>query len=144
MHYATLICLCLAAFMLQLSDARPNGAPERACQSLTPGHKRQPQNSPIPFDITPLNSTISLGEIVSIEIKAKSKPFCGFIIQARNVLLPHDIVGNFAPSTDKLFRLMNCNGGTENSATHTSPVLKSGVSLKWQAPAGFTGSVVLK
>lgn len=60
-----------------------------------------------------------------------------------NFFLNISQVGRFAPPADNQAKLINC-GGFDNTATHTSPSPKSGISLQWQAPTDFLGEVVFK
>lgn len=146
MHYATLIGLCLFAFMLKLSVSLPDGAPASACQSLMPGHNVAQQFSSAPFSVNPMNLVIEQGKVLQLNISSQfaDKPIGGFIIQARNVNATDKIIGRFLPSADGLYRLMNCTGGLGNSATHVSPAPKDSITLLWKAPRHFVGSVFFK
>lgn len=146
MHHATLIGLCLSAFMLELSVSRPDGAPDSACQSLMPGHNTTQQFTTAPFSVNTMNLVIEQGEVLQLKINSRfaDQPIGGFIIQARNVNATDKIVGRFLPSADGIYKLMNCTGGLENSATHVSPAPKDSIELLWEAPGHFIGSVFFK
>lgn len=147
MHHITLICLILLAFIYEQSIALPNGAPESVCHSLLPFHGGgiPPATSRPPFRLDPFNIAVNQGQVLRIEIRSQvpELSFGGFMIQARSTNPPYQVVGRFAPSADRLVKLINC-GGFENTATHTSPSPKSSISLQWQAPADFIGDVIFK
>lgn len=147
MHHITLICLFLLAFIYEPSIALPNGAPESVCHSLLPFHGGgiPPATSRPPFRVDPFNIAVNQGQVLRIEIRPQvpELSFGGFMIHARTTNPPYQVVGRFAPSADRLVKLINC-GGFENTATHSAPSPKSSITLQWQAPSDFIGDVVFK
>lgn len=144
MYYITLICVFLSAFIIQSLIARPNGASNAACLSLTPGHPFPPQKSQSPYTLNPSNLTVSRGQVIRVDIRTRGLPFGGFIIQARNFAARDQIVGNILAPIDQRVRQMHCAGGVQNSATHTSSNAKNSVPIFWRAPRNFTGKVFFK
>lgn len=145
-RFVVFICvLTLSEF--KLTSTLPQGAPESVCHSLLPFHGGgiPPQYSRAPYRIEPLNVAVNQGQVLRIEIRPQipELTFGGFMIHARSASPPYQVIGRFAPSNDGQVKLINC-GGFDNTATHTSPTPKSGISLQWQAPSDFLGEVVFK
>lgn len=65
-------------------------------------------------------------------------------MQARDINSPNQIVGHFLPPIGSLTKLKNCAGNVNNSAMHSATEIKTFVSLKWQVPSDFSGTVVFK
>lgn len=147
MRRLSLLFFFLSAHIWKPTATLPQGAPESVCHSLLPFHGGgiPPQYSRPPYRIEPLNVAVNQGQVLKIEIRpqAPELTFGGFMIHARNINPPYQVVGRFAPSNDGVFKLINC-GGFDNTATHTSPTPKSGIALQWQAPSDFLGDVIFK
>lgn len=141
MQYVTFICLFLSAVAFQSSFARPNGAPETACQTLRPGHPDPPQSTPAPYVLVPSALTVNRGQQIQVTIRTQATTIGGFIIQAREVRTPTRIIGQFVSTADDRVRLMQCAGVLGSSATHTSPAPKNNLPITWRAPTDFTGRV---
>ncbi|GAB0093620.1 Putative ferric-chelate reductase 1 homolog [Sergentomyia squamirostris] len=139
-----LLCTILSA-ILRLSHPLPNGAPQSVCHTLMPFHGGgiAPQNSISPFNIVPSVSVIGQGQTLRLEIEGVTPEltFGGFMLQARSVSPPYNIVGRFNPTVDGLVKLIDCNGA-DNSATHVSPQPKRRLTFEWEAPADYLGPVV--
>lgn len=100
------LSVLLLLFYIQVIDGRSNGAPEQACQSLTPkhgSHVSQPKNTN-PYHI---NVTLYLfsndEEFVHVEIYSLNprEVFRGFVVQARMASNPEMIAdGTFVPMND--------------------------------------------
>lgn len=125
----------------------PNGAPESVCDTLLPFHGGgiPPATTRSPFRVVTRADAVNQGQILHVQIESliPELVFGGFMIQARSINPPYDVVGRFAPSVDGLVKLINCRS-YDNSATHTSPQPKNGLDLQWQAPSDFLGEVVFK
>lgn len=127
------------------SQTLPNGAPVTICDTLLPFHGGgiPPLTSTSPFRITPYASSVGQGQILRLEIESNPPglKFGGFMIHARNLNTPYEVVGRFLPSSDGLVKLISC-ADQEDTATHVSPAPKSNLILEWQAPTNFIGEVV--
>lgn len=147
----TMVPLLLIAVVLlnafMPSVTLPQGAPTSVCDTRLPFHGGgiPPTETASPFIIATTVSAVGQGQILNIEIQSNPPEltFGGFLIHARSTSPPFQVVGRFAPSSDGLVNLINCNGD-ENTATHTSPSPKSGLGLTWQAPSDFLGEVIFK
>lgn len=96
MYRTSITCLLLIAYAIHPSITLPNGAPESVCHSLTPFHGggiRQ-QNSRPPYRIVPHNVAVHQGQMLRVEIEPQvpELTFGGFLIQARNVNPPYQVV----------------------------------------------------
>lgn len=135
--------MCLI-FGTTLTNAFPNGAPEKACESLRPGHVQgdgasiEPQPDPtFPFNLEVTfkkDNILKAGD--SIKIKLTSG-FQGFLIQARQ---GKSIIGTFEVSGDETVQTRNCGNGLNNAITHTAPTVKESVTATWVAPADFNST----
>ncbi|XP_065331692.1 defense protein l(2)34Fc-like [Cloeon dipterum] len=111
----------------------PTGAPEVACQDMTPQHGVEPQPEPSPYwaEITKkeeriFDFTIYGDETNNIE---------GFMIQARDRSTSQPL-GTF-DAVENEVKLINCLGGTGNCATHPSALVSiTSVKVTWNAPEG--------
>lgn len=121
----------------------PNGAPLAACDSETPNHgSNEPQNSSPPIRIVLSQTKIQPGQTINVrlEVLNSSYLFKGFMIQARNVVAPNNLLGTMK-TNGKKSQIINCSGPT--TATHVNSSPKSSVSVNWIAPQ-FTGGVRMK
>ncbi|CAB3385477.1 Hypothetical predicted protein [Cloeon dipterum] len=111
----------------------PTGAPEVACQNMTPQHgdppaEPQPEPSPYWAEITAkeeriFDFTIYGDETNNIE---------GFMIQARD-RSTSQLLGTFDAIENEV-KLINCLGGTGNCATHPSALVNiTSVTVTWNA-----------
>ncbi len=135
--------------LLAVSSAFPNGAPNEACDTMTPRHARnrpQGRGSTPPFRLwTDRAESISAGESIKVRL-ASTRPFRGFIIQARNAGRQGLRVGFFEAGDDEDVQVMRCddNSPFANSATHTNNNDKTAVSMTWTAPEDFEGQVFFR
>ncbi|XP_055318321.1 putative ferric-chelate reductase 1 homolog isoform X3 [Sitodiplosis mosellana] len=145
MYRTQIVVILLVAYSFQPIITLPQGAPDSVCHSLLPFHGGGilPSSSRPPYRIVPHNVAVNQGQILRVEIEPQipELTFGGFMIHARNINPPYQVVGRFAPPADNQAKLINC-GGFDNTATHTSPSPKSGISLQWQAPSDFLGDIV--
>lgn len=81
---------------------------------------------------------------LEIESNPPNLSFGGFMIHARSTLPPYNVVGRFQPIDPGQVKLINCDGGAENTATHTSPSPKNNLGFEWVAPVDFEGQVIFK
>jgi Reeler domain len=119
---------------LRLAFSLSAGAPDLACNNLTPQHGTTvPQTSPFPASVeVPIG--IESGSTVQVRIFGINPDFVfrGFMIQAK----PLDNVGTlgiFRP-VDANAQQLNCFSQVGSTATHTSSTVKSEVVLEWEAP----------
>ena len=80
-----LLVLVLAARQVYMFSM---GAPDSACQAITPGHSHQPQTTDIPALLKLSANYVAPGNKIRLELTTKdNSTFKGFIIQARNLKL---------------------------------------------------------
>merc|ERR1719266_2734763 len=121
------------------------GAPDSACQAITPGHSHPPQ----PPESSPANLTLSSSLVVpggkiTVQLSTSdNSTFKGFIIQARNRKLKDQQVGSFIVSGDDV-SYMTCGRGIHNSITHRKATSKTSVQAQWMAPSDFEGDVIFR
>jgi len=117
------------------------GAPDAACQAMTPGHSHTPQTGSPPALMKVLTSRLKPGETVDIELEGlDSTRFMGFIMQARDANNTELQIGSFVAGDEAKY--MTCGRGIHNSLTHRSSNAKEKVSARWRAPSDYEGEVV--
>jgi len=120
------------------------GAPDAACSAMTPGHQHQPQEGPVPANLTLSSDFVRPGDMLGVELKTReSQQFKGFIIQARSAKDKGNQVGSFVVSGDQA-SYMTCGRGIHNSITHRKSNLKESIQAQWRAPYDFDGEVVFR
>jgi len=120
------------------------GAPDSACQAITPGHSHSPQSGESPADLVISKNWVVPGQLLELELKTKdNSTFKGFIIQARNLKLKDQQVGSFVLSGEEA-SYMTCGRGIHNSITHRKSNSKSSILAKWMAPSDFEGDVIFR
>lgn len=88
--------------------ARPDGAPEDACETMEPAHNTVPQTGPFPYSLMMDTNRINSDGCVYFTIKAKPpNTFTGFMVQARGEREDRP-VGVFTEGED--VKLMECFG----------------------------------
>lgn len=96
MYRAQLICILLVAYSFQTIITLPQGAPESVCHSLLPFHGGgiPPSSSRPPYRIVPHNVAVNQGQILRVEIEPQipELSFGGFMIHARNINPPYQVV----------------------------------------------------
>lgn len=100
MNRVQLVCVLLSVYSFQPIITLPNGAPEKICHSLLPYHEGgalQPASSRSPFQIVPQNLAVNQGQMLRIEIEPQipEMTFGGFMIHARNINPPFQVVSYF-------------------------------------------------
>jgi hypothetical protein len=143
-----LLPVFLVINILLHTTALPQGAPESICDTLLPFHGGgiPPSRLPSPFRISPQANAVAQGQILRIQIDASPPEltFGGFMLHARSTTPPYRVLGRFAPSADGTVKLIRCDGGTDNTVTHTSPSPKRSFGFDWQAPTDFVGEIIFK
>jgi len=140
------ICLCS---LLLLKPGKVSsysmGAPDSACQALTPGHTNtSPQNGESPSELRLSQQTVVPGQIIQLELSTNdNSTFKGFIIQARDSKLKDQQVGSFILSGD-VASYITCGRGIHNSITHRTSSSKSSIQAQWLAPTDFDGEVIFR
>lgn len=130
-------------FFASRSSAYPSGAPIQACETLTPNHGVEAQQSESPYRITTSATSVDGGETVLVEIEAEQgRPFKGFFLVAR-VNGANQNIGEFLLNEEETTPLnfRNCGDGIRNAATHANPELKPKISVNWKAPLNFAGNI---
>ncbi|XP_026481553.1 putative ferric-chelate reductase 1 homolog [Ctenocephalides felis] len=140
-----LACLLLF-FIIQRALPLPQGAPESVCDSMMPFHGGgiSAQNSQAPFQIFLDSTRTENGQPLRLVLgSSQGVPFKGFMIHARRVMPPYDVVGTFTPAGDDTYKLIDC-ATPGSTATHTSTVKKQDLQLEWTAPDNFLGRVIFR
>lgn len=121
------------------------GAPDSACQALTPGHTNtSPQNGESPSELRLSQQNVVPGQIIQLELSTNdNSTFKGFIIQARDSKLKDQQVGSFILSGD-VASYITCGRGIHNSITHRTSSSKSSIQAQWLAPTDFDGEVIFR
>ncbi|XP_019727387.1 putative ferric-chelate reductase 1 isoform X2 [Hippocampus comes] len=109
-----------------------------SCENLHPHHSGlHGQGGKAPFTIITDRRNYSFKEEVAVQLRATgSKPFVGFLLQARGSgdLSP---VGSFTLKTGDA-QLLNCSQKTNSAVSHTSESLKTSVQVIWRSEdSGF-------
>lgn len=149
-----LLKLVIFSLCLKVVLTFPDGAPEAACETLTPVHGlNQPNPMDNPIEIIPEFSHIHAGDLMSVDLRVRNDTifgplqFRGFIIQARiddpNMGVAGRVVGSWELSEGA--RHVPCTAFPPNSvATHTSNSDKTFVRLLWRAPTNVFQDVVVR
>lgn len=96
MYRRQFVFMLLLAYGFQPIITLPNGAPESVCHSLLPFHGGgiPPSSSRPPYRIVPHNVAVNQGQVLRVEIEPQFPElnFGGFMIQARNIRPPYQVV----------------------------------------------------
>ncbi|KAG7526021.1 hypothetical protein JOB18_035760 [Solea senegalensis] len=113
-----------------------------SCEDMKPHHSGlRPQSSPAPFTVTADRSTFSSGQEVTVQLQALgSKPFTGFLLQAREVGR-QTTVGSFTLSTAAA-QLLTCNLRPNSAVSHRSESLKTSIQVTWRSDALTDGELI--
>ncbi|CAL1291976.1 unnamed protein product [Larinioides sclopetarius] len=133
--------LALTCAIVALSTSYPTGAPKETCGTFSANHTgHQPQSSRPNYELTVSQSNAAPGSALTVTLQGKGgETFKGFFIQGQNAA--GQPVGKFTPQSDAQTR--DCSAA-DDSVTHVSANEKTKVTLKWQAPASYTGKVVFR
>lgn len=138
------LLLCVLSTLWKTTDSLPDGAPVSVCRSMLPAHGGIPrQESPSPFRFEPTSLIVGQGQTIRVEIVATPRElvFGGFMLHARNINPPYQVIGRFSQNPDGATKFIGCDG-QEDTATHLSPTPKRDLGLEWVAPNDFEGEVV--
>lgn len=134
---AQLLSLLMAA-LLYAADARPEGVPADACETMNPGHAAAPQTTPCPYKLYLNKYDISKNEKVMFTIEApQGRKIGGFMVQARNN--DGKPIGEFVVTANDI-KTIDCSGGKRNTASHTSSEPKDKVQMSWKPPESYAGT----
>ncbi|RXG71673.1 putative defense protein [Armadillidium vulgare] len=117
------------------------GAPDVACESMTPGHGQTVRTDVPPYRLKPNVTSVFNGEKLLLTLDSQDKPLKGFFIQARQNEDDGKPIGQFLLIKDDEHHLVNCKSGINNAVTHKSPDEKTSVMIQWQAPDNFEGDI---
>lgn len=97
MYRQQIVFILLAAHSFQPIIPLPQGAPESVCHSLLPHHGGggiSPSTSRPPYRIVPHNVAVNQGQILRVEVEPQipELTFGGFMIHARNINPPYQVV----------------------------------------------------
>lgn len=96
MYRTYTLCILLAVYTFQPIRTLPQGAPDSVCHSLLPFHGGgiPPSSSRPPYRIVPHNVAVNQGQILRVEIEPQipELSFGGFMIHARNINPPYQVV----------------------------------------------------
>lgn len=95
MYRTQFLLVLFVAYGFEMIITLPQGAPESACHTLLPFHRGiRPSSSRPPYRIVPHNVAVNQGQVLRIEIEPQfpELSFGGFMIQARNVRPPYQVV----------------------------------------------------
>ncbi|XP_038218053.1 putative ferric-chelate reductase 1 homolog isoform X2 [Zerene cesonia] len=139
-----LTVLCL----VRISFQHGSGAPPGACIDQMPRHSGiLPQSSVPPYSIITSASQVKQGDSLNVTIGSPfgaPVPIGGFIVQARAIQNPEQIVGKFLTVPDPATtQIINCRGDND-TVTHSTPEDKPPLTFVWQAPKDFLGGVEFK
>lgn len=99
MYRFEFVCLLLAIYNFKTIITLPQGAPESVCHTLLPFHGGgiAPAASRSPFRIVPHNVFINQGKVLIVEIEPQipELTFGGFMIHARSINPPYQVVNVF-------------------------------------------------
>lgn len=129
--------------LFKSSHQHSRGAPESRCETLAPSHGGiGSQESPSIFDIIPSVDMIRPGDKMSVEIRsnAADRSFRGFLLQARTLTEPFQIVGQFQEQQPTSVEFRDCSG-LRTAITHNTNEQFTSRTFEWMAPTEFEGSV---
>ncbi|KAG8235522.1 hypothetical protein J437_LFUL013484 [Ladona fulva] len=153
------VVLCVASCLVSLAfsaaipeHARPldpNHVPSSVCESMVPIHNdSKPSTDPAPYTITPSKTNVSPGEVIQVVITGKSgEVYKGFYMQVRKVEGGSEALGKFTLSNlyvNPAIRVSTCPPGTENAISYVSRTAVETLTLEWEAPESFSGTVYFR
>ncbi|XP_062297929.1 putative ferric-chelate reductase 1 [Scomber scombrus] len=132
-HVVLLLLLLLLLCVAPTVHCYSSGLVTASCADLRPRHnKLSPQTGPAPYTITTDRSSYRLGEEVTVKIQApSSKPFFGFLLQARQVGLESP-VGYFTLTT-MAAQILTCSQRPSSAVSHNSVSAKTSIQVTWRS-----------
>lgn len=113
MYRIQFTCLLLAICGITTILTLPQGAPESVCHTMLPFHGGgiPPAASRSPFRIVPHNVFINQGKVLIVEIEPQvpELTFGGFMIHARSISPPYQVVSDLYIKLLSLIKRINCN-----------------------------------
>lgn len=109
--FVTLAAIAVIPAVLSYSA----GAPQDACENMTPQHHVEPQRSAPPYVLEVSKDTIRAGDTVELTLRGQknSNTFKGFMVQAR---VGNEPVGQFQIAPDyKYAQTLSCGSKTNVS-----------------------------
>ncbi|XP_046452903.1 putative defense protein [Daphnia pulex] len=128
----------------------PMGAPISACETMTPAHGYDAQNSASPFKTEiPTGETAFMDDPVHLELRSLSSGtyFKGFLIMAfdkDDTSATPKPIGTFKLIEGSDGQLMDCSGKVSTAVTHTNNVVKNLVRIDWQPPKYYMGTAIFR
>lgn len=129
--------------LFKSSHQHSHGAPASRCETLAPSHQGLgSQAFPSIFDIIPSVDMIRPGDKMSVEIRSSvpDRSFRGFLLQARTLTNPFEIVGQFQEQQPTSVVFRDCSG-LRTAITHSDNGQFTSRTFEWMAPTEFEGSV---
>jgi len=122
-HEFLLVAITLVSNLdLDVVMGYSQGAPNRVCVSMNPGHGPEKQYTKAPFRVAVIGPEDN-GKSVSLSITALKDSFTGFMIQARDANNKGKIVDGTFLESDKNSQIKSCNSDkaveTVSSLTYT-------------------------
>merc|ERR1719500_1242981 len=130
-------CVILIWVTVTSISATPKGAPQEACDSMTPKHgDAKPQTGEPPYNVKVSATSVKPGDTVDVTISAISgAKFKGFLLQARSSGSGHGkLVGTFESGVEGS-KYLECLALDRATVTHTNPEDKETITFKWKAPS---------
>eukprot|EP00090_Calanus_glacialis_P003984 TRINITY_DN12974_c0_g1_i1.p1 TRINITY_DN12974_c0_g1~~TRINITY_DN12974_c0_g1_i1.p1 ORF type:complete len:194 (+),score=44.19 TRINITY_DN12974_c0_g1_i1:34-615(+) len=127
-------------------NAWPKGAPTSVCQSMLPGHGKEPQHmADIPYHIEVPRFALKQNDKIMISLTSESeRPFKGFVMKAVDVP-GNNIIGTFSileTGANTTAQYLPCTH-PQSSITHTNNKQKLLQTVEWTPPTEFAGPVVM-
>lgn len=123
----------------------PSGAPNNACESLSPKHNGSiPQTDISPFHFKVNTTNVENGQIIEISVESDDpkRTFKGLLLQARADISVYETKGTFIIDDESETKLIKCQTDAD-TVTHISNDTKSIVKFYYNAPAGYEGVLTI-
>ncbi|GFT88462.1 defense protein l(2)34Fc [Nephila pilipes] len=133
--------LTVTCVIVGICAAYPTGAPQETCNTFSANHTGHlPQRSKPNYELIASPSNVQPGGTLTVTLQGVGgETFKGFFIQGQNSA--GKPIGRFSRQSDAQTR--DCSGA-DDSITHVNANDKTQVTLKWEAPASYSGKVVFR
>jgi len=136
------VILCEVIILGLINEVQlwPNGAPDKSCDSLLPGHGNNKPKSGAnsPFTVTQSHQEYEPGEYVKVSVRApRGLSFKGLMVQAFDPITS-ELIGSFQGGRG-LKAMDTC-----SAVTHSDRRGKRSATLLWVAPNSSPGSVAFR